>query len=75
MDHSQYSFLRFSASKSLTFHETGQITPSVYPVMHNISKWPDTLQKSCSKCCKFLKCVWPFLDVMPQRDKILCYIM
>ena len=25
------------------------------PLMHNISKWSDTLQKSCSICCKIFK--------------------
>ena len=25
------------------------------PLMHNVPKWSDTLQKSCSKCCKIFK--------------------
>ena len=25
------------------------------PLMHNVPKWLDTLQKSCSKCCKIFK--------------------
>ena len=25
------------------------------PLMHNVPKWSDTLQKSCSKCCKLFK--------------------
>ena len=25
------------------------------PLMHNVPKWSDTLQKSCSKCCKIFR--------------------
>ena len=28
---------------------------SINHVKHNVSKWSDTLQKSCSKCCKIFK--------------------
>ena len=27
----------------------------INPLMNNVLKWLDTLQKSCSKCCKIFK--------------------
>ena len=33
-------------------------------LMHNAPMWSDTLLKSCSICCKILKCVCPFWDIM-----------
>ena len=29
-----------------------------------------TLQNSCSICCKIFKCVWPFWDIMDERVNI-----
>ena len=34
---------------------TGQKTPSVYPIMHNMSKWPDTLQKILQQMLQVFK--------------------
>ena len=41
--------------------ETVNIIPEIYirhdfdPLMHNVTKWSDTVLKSCSKCCKIFK--------------------
>ena len=34
----------------------------VNPLMHNVPKWPDTLQKSCSKCFKIFKVCLTILE-------------
>ena len=41
--------------------------------MHNVVKWPNILQKSCSvHAARFLKYVWPFYNIMHERvNKIL----
>ena len=28
---------------------------SLNPLMHNLLKWPDALEKSCNTCCKIFK--------------------
>ena len=32
-----------------------QLQSSINPLMHNVPKWSDTLEKSCGKCCKIFK--------------------
>ena len=42
------------------------------PFMHNIVKWPNILQKSCSvHTARFLKYVWPFYNIMHDTVKRL----
>ena len=40
------------------------------PFMHNVVKWPNILLKSCGvHYSRFLKYVWPFYNIMPERVK------
>ena len=39
---------------------------SIKLLMHNVSKWLDTLKHSCSKCCKIFKVC---LTILRQRVK------
>ena len=41
------------------------------PFMHNIVKRPNILSKSCGvNTARFLKYVWPFYNIMPERVKV-----
>ena len=40
-------------------------------VMHNILKWSDTLQKSCSKCCKIFKKISDHFEILYIKWNIL----
>ena len=42
---------------------------SLNPLMYNVPKWSDTLQKCCSDDAKCLKCVRPFWDITVQKMK------
>ena len=42
--------------------------------MHNVLKWSNTLLKSCSICCRFLKCVWPFWGIIHERVKLFLFL-
>ena len=49
---------------------------TVSPLMHNVLKWSDTLQKTCSICSKFfaasfLKCIWPFCNICIIRTDLV----
>ena len=37
-------------------------TSTLDPLMHNVSKWSNTLQKSCSICCKIFKVCLTILE-------------
>ena len=42
--------------------------------MHNAVKWPNMLLKSCGvHTARFLKCVWPFYNIMHERVKTLVW--
>ena len=36
-------------------HKGVLVTNNINPLMHNVPTWSDTLQKSCSICCKIFK--------------------
>ena len=40
--------------------------------MHNVVKWPNMLLKSSGvNTARFIKCVWPFYNIMHERVKAI----
>ena len=64
---SSYKMLRMSLSSKFnwcSYIVTITLSPlHCHPLMHNVPKWSDTLFLS-ENVARFLKCVWPFWDVM-----------
>ena len=48
----------------------GRDKSKINPFMHNVVKWPNILKKSYDvNTARFLKYVWPFLNIMHERVK------
>ena len=51
-------------------------SPNINPLMHNLPKWSDILLKLTAFLARFLKCVWPFCDIMHKlSSKALQHLM
>ena len=62
--------LRYFLSHLHKLSSSLHICTSFNPFMHNIVKWANILWKSCGvHTTRFLKCVWPFYNIMHETVK------